>query len=115
MMFKELLNPNYGWVDYYMGVVGLPAHVEWLSNSDTAWIAIIALDVWQWTPFVTLILIAGLQSLPHEPREAAAIDGANAWQTFRHVILAPARRRSSRSPSCCAPSRRSRRFDAFRS
>jgi len=87
MMFKELLNPNYGWVDHYMGVLGLPAHVEWLSHSTTAWIALVGLDVWQWTPFVALILMAGLQSLPHEPHEAAAVDGASAWQTFRHVTL----------------------------
>lgn len=87
MIFKELLNPNYGWVDYYMGVLGLPAHVEWLSNPTTAWIALIGLDVWQWTPFVALILIAGIQSLPGEPREAAAIDGASAGQTFWHVTL----------------------------
>ena len=87
MMFKELLNPNYGWIDYFMGLVGLPHAVEWLSNPSTAWIAIIGLDVWQWTPFVALILIAGLQSLPIEPREAAAIDGASTWQTFRHITF----------------------------
>jgi multiple sugar transport system permease protein len=87
MMFKELLNPNYGWVDHYMGVLGLPSHVEWLSHSNTAWVALIGLDVWQWTPFVALILMAGLQSLPKEPLEAAAIDGASTWQTFRHVTL----------------------------
>ena len=87
MMFKELLNPNYGWVDYFMGLLGLPHAVEWLSNPSTAWVAIIGLDVWQWTPFVTLILIAGLQSLPIEPREAAAIDGASTWQTFRHITF----------------------------
>jgi len=87
MMFKELLNPNYGWVDHYMAVLGLPAHVEWLSNSNTAWVALIGLDVWQWTPFVALILMAGLQSLPKEPLEAAAVDGASTWQTFRHVTL----------------------------
>jgi multiple sugar transport system permease protein len=87
MMFKELLNPNYGWVDHYMGVVGLPSHVEWLSHPTTAWIALFGLDIWQWTPFVALILMAGIQSLPAEPHEAAAIDGASAWQTFRHVTL----------------------------
>jgi multiple sugar transport system permease protein len=87
LMFKELLNPTTGWLNYYLGQVGLPSDIEWLSGSRTAWLAIIALDVWQWTPFVALILMAGLQSLPHEPREAAAIDGANAWQTFRHVSL----------------------------
>jgi len=87
MMFKELLNPNYGWVDHYLGVLGLPAHIDWLGNTGTAWLALIGLDVWQWTPFVALILMAGLQSVPKEPLEAAAIDGATSWQTFRHVTL----------------------------
>lgn len=87
MIFKEMLNPNYGWIDYFMGVIGLPSHVEWLSHPSTAWIALVGLDVWQWTPFVALILIAGIQSLPHDTREAASIDGASAWQTFWHVSL----------------------------
>jgi multiple sugar transport system permease protein len=87
MMFKELLNPNYGWVDHYLGVLGLPSHIEWLSKPSTAWVALLGLDIWQWTPFVALILMAGIQSLPKEPLEAAAIDGANAWQSFRHVTL----------------------------
>lgn len=87
LVMRELLNPNYGWVGYFMGLVGLPSDVEWLSNTSTAWIAIIGLDVWQWTPFVALILIAGLQAMPREPIEAAAVDGASGWQTFRHVTL----------------------------
>ncbi len=92
MVFRELLNPNYGWVNYFMGLVGLPDKIDWLGNSTTAWIALIGLDVWQWTPFVTLILIAGMSSLPAEPLEAAAVDGANSWQIFRHIsfrLLAP--------------------------
>jgi multiple sugar transport system permease protein len=87
LVFRELANPNYGWIDWLMGVVGLPAHVEWLSNPSTAWIILIGLDVWQWTPFVALILMAGLQSMPTEPLEAAAIDGAGRFQTFRYVKL----------------------------
>jgi multiple sugar transport system permease protein len=87
MIFRELLSPTTGWVDYYMGRVGLGAHFDWLGGSNTAWIAIIGLDVWQWTPFVALILMAGLQSLPQEPSEAAAIDGASTWQSFRFITL----------------------------
>jgi multiple sugar transport system permease protein len=74
-------------VNYYLGKVGLPADIDWFANASTAWIAVIGLDVWQWTPFVVLILIAGLQSLPREPVEAAAVDGATAWQTFRYITL----------------------------
>ena len=92
MIFRELFNPNYGWVNYLMDKVGLPGNIDWLGNSITAWMALIFLDIWQWTPFVTLILIAGMSALPSEPLEAAAVDGANAWQIFRHIsvrLLAP--------------------------
>ena len=90
MVFRELLNPNYGWVNYFMGLLGLPDQIDWLGNSFTAWVALVGLDVWQWTPFVTFI--AGMSSLPAEPLEAASVDGANAWQIFRHIsfrLLAP--------------------------
>jgi multiple sugar transport system permease protein len=88
LLWRELLNPNYGWIDFYLqriGMIGEP--IEWLSSATTAWIAFIGLDVWQWTPFVALILMAGLQGLPAEPQEAAAIDGATALQTFWHITL----------------------------
>ena len=52
-----------------------------------AFFAAVAMDVWHWTPLVTLTLLAGLVSLPTEPFEAARVDGANAWQSFRHVTL----------------------------
>src|SRR5919202_6094104 len=60
LVVRQLLNPNYGWIDYYLAKLGLPAHIDWLSRPSTAWAAVIGLDVWQWTPFVALILIAGL-------------------------------------------------------
>ncbi|MGH3089283.1 MAG: carbohydrate ABC transporter permease [Rubrobacteraceae bacterium] len=88
LLWRELLNPNYGWVDYYLqriGLIGEP--IEWLSSTTTAWVALVGLDVWQWTPFVALILMAGLQGIPQEPREAAAVDGATEWGMFWHVTL----------------------------
>ena len=77
LVWRELFNPNYGWVNYYLrkiGIMGEP--IAWLSNPQTSWFTVISLDVWQWTPFVALILMAGLQGIPPEPREAAAVDGA---------------------------------------
>lgn len=88
LLWRELLNPNYGWIDFYLqriGVIGEP--IEWLSSAATAWVALIGLDVWQWTPFVALILMAGLQGIPQEPQEAASIDGATGPQTFWYVTL----------------------------
>lgn len=88
LIWRQLLNPNYGWIDYYLQKFGMISRpIEWLSTAPTAWIAMIGLDVWQWTPFVALILMAGLQSQPREPLEAAAVDGASVWQAFWHVTL----------------------------
>ena len=88
LVWRQLLDPNFGWVDYYAQKIGLMgAPVDWLAQPTTSWVALVALDVWQWTPFVALILMAGLQGVPTEPREAAAVDGATAWQSFRYVTL----------------------------
>src|SRR3954453_20815341 len=64
LILRALLNQLYGWVDHYArqwGLMGRP--VEWLGQPLTAWIAVVGLDVWQWTPFVALILLAGLQGM----------------------------------------------------
>jgi multiple sugar transport system permease protein len=61
--------------------------IAWLSNPQTSWFTVISLDVWQWTPFVALILMAGLQGIPPEPREAAAVDGAEGWRLFWDVTF----------------------------
>jgi multiple sugar transport system permease protein len=63
------------------------AALTWTSSPRLAMFSIIAVDVWQWTPFMFLILLAGLQAIPQEPYEAALIDGSSSWQTFRHVTL----------------------------
>lgn len=72
LLWRELLNPNYGWVNYYLQQIGvMRAPVAWLSSPITAWIALIGLDVWQWMPFIALILMAGLQGVPSDIKEAA--------------------------------------------
>lgn len=88
LIWRELLDPNFGWVSYYLQAWHITAQpIAWLSGSTTAWIALIALNVWQWTPFVALILLAGLQGVPDDAREAAMLDGANDWQLFRYITL----------------------------
>jgi multiple sugar transport system permease protein len=88
LIWRELLDPNFGWVSYYLQAWHLTSQpIAWLSDTTTSWMALIGLNVWQWTPFVALILLAGLQGIPTEPREAAAVDGATSWQAFLHVIL----------------------------
>ena len=61
--------------------------LTWTASPKLAMASVIMADVWQWTPFMFLILLAGLQAIPREPYEAALVDGSSAWQTFRHVTL----------------------------
>ncbi|MBZ9849893.1 sugar ABC transporter permease [Mesorhizobium sp. CA14] len=61
--------------------------VQILGNPLNAFIGLVALDVWEWTPLMFLILLAGLQSLPHEPFEAARVDGAGAWRVFADLTF----------------------------
>ena len=69
-----------------LGLVGIPPQ-PWLADPATALPTTMFMDIWQWTPMVTLILLAGLTSLPDEPIEAARVDGASSWQMFRHVTF----------------------------
>jgi multiple sugar transport system permease protein len=88
LVFRVLLDPAYGWVDYYLQTWGIITDpIDWLGNPGTAWVAVVGLDVWQWTPFVTLILLAGLSGVPSEPKEAAALDGAGPLRMFWHITL----------------------------
>jgi multiple sugar transport system permease protein len=88
LVFRVLLDPAYGWIDYYLQASGVILEpIDWLGNPGTAWISIIGLDVWQWTPFVTLILLAGLSGVPSEPKEAAIVDGAGPLLLFWHITL----------------------------
>lgn len=82
LCWKLLLDPQNGVVNW---VIGQP--VLWLGRPALAMVSVSLVNVWQHVPYVAVLLLAGLRSLPHEPREAAAIDGASRWQTFRHVTL----------------------------
>lgn len=86
MMWLLIFEPTIGFANVLMDSLGLPAQ-GWLSDKDTALNTLVFIDVWQWTPMVVLILLAGLTTLPEEPDEAARVDGANAWQRLRHVTL----------------------------
>lgn len=87
LMWRWLFNTDFGLINYYLSTwFGITAP-DWLGSDIWAMPVVILVDVWQWTPFMVLALLAGLQALPDEPTEAASIDGASAWQTFRHVML----------------------------
>jgi multiple sugar transport system permease protein len=86
MMWRLIFDPNIGFANQLLSWFGI-ASQPWLSGQTTALPTLIFVDVWQWTPMIVLILLAGLTSLSEEPDEAARIDGANAWQRFRFVTL----------------------------
>jgi len=90
LIWKSLLYPQYGFVTYYGSVLQDALGIQfpvWLENKDWALFTVAMVDVWHWTPFMFLVLSAGLASLPRAPLEAAKVDGASPWQTFMHVTL----------------------------
>ncbi len=86
MMWRLILDPNIGLANQALGWVGISPQ-PWLSGRTSALATTAFIDVWQWTPMVALILLAGLTSLSEEPQEAAKVDGATAWQRFRYITL----------------------------
>jgi multiple sugar transport system permease protein len=86
LVFVMMYHPTLGVANYLLTVVGLPPF-SWTYSSQTALYALAVVDVWEWTPLIMLIALAGLASLPREPYEAAEIDGATTLQAFRHVTL----------------------------
>lgn len=88
VVWRLMLNPNFGAINGTLKSFGLnTGPLLWTASPKLALASVIAVDVWQWTPFVFLVLLAGLQAIPQEPYEAALIDGSSAWQTFRHITL----------------------------
>ena len=86
IIWRSIFTEDIGALNGLLSRVGLDP-VNWLTESGPANIAITIVEVWQWTPFMFLILLAGLLSLPKEPFMAAAIDGASAWKTFARVTF----------------------------
>jgi ABC-type sugar transport system permease subunit len=89
MLWKTMFDPRTGFVDYFLGAFH-PAwsSLTWLNASvERSWVAIFVADSWKNIPFVAIILLAGLQVIPTDIYEAARIDGASWWQSFRRVTL----------------------------
>lgn len=82
LIFHTLLGP----VNYFMKLFGLES-LDWLGSSKTALLSIMVADIWEWSPFMFLLLLAGLQSISKELFEAAEIDGASSWPMFRYITL----------------------------
>jgi len=107
MMWKYIFDMNSGLLSRILEIMKLPV-IPWLTNKplpfvdnipivgpwlvkylnlNYGFLSLMITDIWQWTPFMFLILLAGLSSIPLEPYEAAEVDGANYWQKFRYITL----------------------------
>jgi len=86
LTWRLLYTPPFGLVNWSAGLVGLDLP-PMLTDPVLAFIAVVIVDVWQWTPFMMLLMLAGLQSLPDEPFEAAAVDGASRFQALRFLTI----------------------------
>jgi multiple sugar transport system permease protein len=86
MMWLVVLDPSIGAANYILESVGLPRS-DWLASPQWVIPTVAFIDTWQWTPYVALIVLGGLQSLPPNVYEAAQIDGASRWMTFRRITL----------------------------
>lgn len=85
-IWKLMYSFDFGVLNQMLGFLGARP-VDWLGNPSTALLAVIAVDVWHWTPFVYLLLLAGLESLPQDIYEAAKVDGATFLQELRYITL----------------------------
>jgi multiple sugar transport system permease protein len=92
VIFKIIYIPDFGIINWFLGLIGIEG-IVWEASANTALLSIIIVDIWEWTPFMFLILLAGLQAIPLDPYEAAEVDGATKFQIFRDItfpLLKPA-------------------------
>lgn len=86
LIWRLLLHPDLGIVNYLLGLIGIGGRA-WLGDASLAMFTVVMIDIWHQVPFMILLLLAGLVSLPGEPYEAARIDGAGRLQTFRMITV----------------------------
>ncbi len=86
IVFNLFYDPTIGLLNFALHALGLPQG-RWVSSENSVIASLVLVDVWQWTPMITLIVLAGLAGLSEEPAEAARVDGASDWQILRYVTL----------------------------
>lgn len=86
IIWRFMYNPDFGIINYLFSVVGLPPQI-WTGSPKTSLLSVMIVDIWTFTPFVMLLLLAGLQSIPDEQYEAAMIDGAGSWARMRYITI----------------------------
>jgi multiple sugar transport system permease protein len=85
-IWKLMYNPDFGIINQLLALVGIAGR-DWLGEGSLAFASVVVVDIWHWTPFVFLLLLAGIEALPRDTYEAARVDGASAWQELRYVTL----------------------------
>ena len=85
-MWRVIFHPELGVLNYYLNLAGF-GRPAWLGDPTLALVSITLVDAWRTIPFMFLVLYAGLEMLPAELYEAAAVDGASPWQSFRHITV----------------------------
>jgi multiple sugar transport system permease protein len=86
LVWTMMFHPQQGVLNYLLSLVGI-APSEWVYSPRLAIPCLVMVDIWQWTPLVMLIVLGGLASMPADPFEAAYMEGASRWQTFRYITL----------------------------
>jgi len=110
LMWKLMTNPGFGILSYFASLIGLE-NFRWASSPDTALLTVVLVDIWVYTPFIMILLLAGLRSLPTQPFEAAALGAADhplgdhlhSLQHLHQELAAPARTRPRRSVRRLSP------------
>jgi multiple sugar transport system permease protein len=86
LLWSYILNPTLGIMNHLLGLFHLPA-LDWFGSSDVAFYSIVAINVWQWAPFMMLLILAGLNSIPSSLEEVAQLEGAGWWQRLIHLEI----------------------------
>jgi len=86
MVWQLIFEPTVGFANHLLRSVGLSPQL-WLTSLDTVLPSLMLVDIWEWTPMIALIVLAGMTTLPQEPYESAIVDGATRWQVFRLITL----------------------------
>jgi multiple sugar transport system permease protein len=86
LIWRLMFNTDVGWINFLFQQIGIPS-LDWLGSASTGLLSVIIGEIWEWTPFVALIVLAALKAMPQDPVEAAIVDGASAWQILRFITL----------------------------
>jgi multiple sugar transport system permease protein len=87
VLWSQMFHADFGFINGLIRTFGGEGNIIWLGEPTLALHAIIVAEVWRWIPFATLFILAGLQTIPNDAYEAAAVDGASAWQRFRYLTV----------------------------